>query len=203
VQQLPALQKQRIDIATRVQNAKFLYEMGKYDEAEAILVQVVKDDPTNRSAPYYLDLIKEARYMDDARRREEGVKSAIGRVESAWIQSRKRDDLPKPNPMYDTNLVYTSKGRQRILSKLDSIRLNEVSYTAYPLKEVVAKLRTESQTRTRNRQAARFLPMPLPRPPPARCPPPRRRSRLISAPRRSSISIRRWPISAWRMSWMP
>jgi tetratricopeptide (TPR) repeat protein len=67
----PALEKEKIDIATRVQNAKFLYEMGKYNEAEVILTEVVKEDPSNRSAPYYLDLIKEARYMDRARRREQ------------------------------------------------------------------------------------------------------------------------------------
>jgi type II secretory pathway component GspD/PulD (secretin)/tetratricopeptide (TPR) repeat protein len=142
----PALEKEKIDIATRVQNAKFLYEMGKFNEAEAILVQVVKDDPSNRSAPYYLDLIKEGRYMDRARRREEGVKGAIGDVEGSWISSRKREGLPVPNPMWDTNLVYTTKGRQQIRSKLDSIMLNEVTYDL-PLKDVLAKLRNESQKR--------------------------------------------------------
>ena len=142
----PAIQKEKIDIATRVQNGKFLYEMGKYDEAELILVQVIKEDPSNRSAPYYLDLIKEARYMDRARRREGGVKSAIGDVEGDWIESRKRNLLPVPNPMYDTNLVYTTKGRQQILSKLSSITLNEVTYDL-PLKDVLAKLRNESVKR--------------------------------------------------------
>ncbi len=53
-----------IDIATRVQNGKFLYEMGKYDESEKLLKQVLKDAPNNRTVPYYLDLIKEARYME-------------------------------------------------------------------------------------------------------------------------------------------
>jgi len=147
LKKIPELEKQKIDLATRVQNAKFLYEMGKYDESEAILVQVIKEDPSNRTAPYYLDLIKEARYMDKARRRESGVKSAIVNVEGAWVESDKRNSLPVPNPMWNTNLVYTSKGRQRILSKLDSIMLNEVSYNQLPLKEVLVKLRTESQKR--------------------------------------------------------
>jgi type II secretory pathway component GspD/PulD (secretin) len=142
----PALEKEKIDIATRVQNAKFLYEMGKYNEAEAILTEVVKDDPGNRSAPYYLDLIKEARYMDRARRREESDKGAIGDVEGSWIESRKRNYLPVPNPMWDTNLVYTTKGRQQIRSKLDAITLNEVTYDL-PLKDVLTKLRNESQKR--------------------------------------------------------
>jgi type II secretory pathway component GspD/PulD (secretin)/tetratricopeptide (TPR) repeat protein len=146
IKRAPSLEKEKIDIATRVQNAKFLYEMGKYDEAEAILNQVIKEDPANRSAPYYLDLIKEARYMDRARRRESGVKSSIGDVEADWIDNRKRDMLPVPNPMWDTNLVYTTKGRQQIKSKLDAITLNEVTYDL-PLKDVLVKLRKESQAR--------------------------------------------------------
>ncbi len=98
LKQLPAFEQQKIDIATRVQNGKLLYEMGKYNEAEAILNQVVKDDPSNRSAPYYLDLLKEARYMDSARRREENVKSAIGNVEHAWIPSLQTGESARPEP---------------------------------------------------------------------------------------------------------
>ena len=152
----PVLEQEKIDIATRVQNAKFLYEMGKYNEAEVILIQVVKDEPSNRSAPYYLDLIKEARYIDRARRREEGVKGAIGDVEGSWIESRKRNDLPVPNPMWDTNLVYTTKGRQQIRSKLDAITLNEVTYDL-PLKDVLVKLRNESQKRDPDGIGINFL----------------------------------------------
>jgi type II secretory pathway component GspD/PulD (secretin)/tetratricopeptide (TPR) repeat protein len=146
IKRAPALEKEKIDIATRVQNAKFLYEMGKFDEAEVILIDVVKEDPSNRSAPYYLDLIKEGRYMDRARRRESGVKSSIGDVEAAWIDQRKRDALPVPNPMWSTNLAHTTLGRQQTLSKLNSITLNEVTYDL-PLKDVLAKLRNESQKR--------------------------------------------------------
>jgi type II secretory pathway component GspD/PulD (secretin)/tetratricopeptide (TPR) repeat protein len=156
LKRVPSLEKEKIDIATRVQNAKFLYEMGKYNEAELILVQVVKEDPSNRSAPYYLDLIKEARYMDLARRREEGVKGAIGDVEHAWIASRKREALPIPNPMWGTNLVYTTKGRQQILSKLNNIMLNEVTYDL-PLKDVLTKLRKESQARDPDGAGINFL----------------------------------------------
>jgi tetratricopeptide (TPR) repeat protein len=120
--------EQKVDIPSRVQNAKLLYEMGKYDEAEVILLQVVKDDPSNRSAAYYLDLIKEVRYMERARRREEGVKSP-------------------PLPIrFKTNQVYITKGRQYILSKLESIMLDEVNFDL-PLMEVLARLQIESQKR--------------------------------------------------------
>ena len=67
---IPGIEQEKLDISTRVQNAKILYEMGKYDESEAILVEVMREDASNRTAPYYLDLIKEARYMDRARARE-------------------------------------------------------------------------------------------------------------------------------------
>jgi type II secretory pathway component GspD/PulD (secretin)/tetratricopeptide (TPR) repeat protein len=146
IKRAPGLEKEKIEIATRVQNAKFLYEMGKYDEAEVILELVMKQDPANRSAPYYLDLIKEARYMDRARRRELSVKGSIGDVEADWVDSGKRDVLPVPNPMWNTNLVYTTVGRQQIRSKLDAITLNEVTYDL-PLKDVLVKLRKESQAR--------------------------------------------------------
>jgi Mg-chelatase subunit ChlD/type II secretory pathway pseudopilin PulG len=59
------------DVALRMQNAKLLFEMGKYDDAAVILKQVSKDDPSNRTAAYYLDLNKEAGYADSARRKEE------------------------------------------------------------------------------------------------------------------------------------
>jgi len=101
-----------------VENAKFLYEQGKYDEAETILEQVIREDPSNRTPPYYLDLIKEARYVGQ----------------------------PGPNPMWNTNLVQTTMGRQQILSKLNAITLNEVTYDL-PLKDVLVKLRKESQAR--------------------------------------------------------
>lgn len=78
--------KQKLTIAVRVQNAKLLYEMGKYDEAEAILVQVWKEDPSNRTAPYYLDMIKEARYLH---------------------QARKQVDKPVPAPQDDPSVLYS------------------------------------------------------------------------------------------------
>ncbi|HEX3720771.1 MAG TPA: M56 family metallopeptidase [Verrucomicrobiae bacterium] len=51
-------EKQHPDIAIRIQNAKLLYETGKLDAAKAIFLQVLRDDPANPTAPYYLDLIK-------------------------------------------------------------------------------------------------------------------------------------------------
>ena len=55
VKMVPEIEQQKVDIGTKIQNAKLLYEMGKYDDAEAILNQVVKADPSNKTAPYYLE----------------------------------------------------------------------------------------------------------------------------------------------------
>jgi beta-lactamase regulating signal transducer with metallopeptidase domain len=53
-------EKPMVDAASRVQQAKALYEQGKFNEADAILVRVIKEEPSNRAARYYMDLIKEA-----------------------------------------------------------------------------------------------------------------------------------------------
>src|SRR5665213_334262 len=146
VKTIPAHQKEVVELATMVQNAKLLYEMGKYAESEVMLKEVLKRDPSNRQAPYYLDLIREATFADKARAREGSAKSQIEKVEQAWILPTKQEALPIPNSFARTNLVYTSSGRQKILSKLAAIHLNEVLYDL-PLNEVIKQLRDESKKR--------------------------------------------------------
>lgn len=123
------------DIAKRVQKAKLLYERGKLNEAEAILVQILKDDPSNRTAAYYLDLIQTARDMDRTRK---------GQI--------------TPIPLATNNAVYATvtAGRQEILSKLSRIRLHEVQYDL-PLTEVLTQLRVESQERDLDGVGVNFL----------------------------------------------
>jgi beta-lactamase regulating signal transducer with metallopeptidase domain len=53
---------QEDDISPQIREAKLEYEKGNLDEAERICVEILKDQPSNRAAPCYLDLIKEARY---------------------------------------------------------------------------------------------------------------------------------------------
>lgn len=157
VKSIPAIQQQKIEAAQKIQDAKLLYEMGKYDEAKVILVKVLHDDPSNKTAPYYLDLIKEAQFAATARIREGVAKSAIAEVEKAWIPSNKRDSLPIPNPMAHTNLVYTSQGRQDILSKMEHIHFKEVSYKDLPLSGVLDALNKESQMRDVDQVGINFM----------------------------------------------
>ena len=155
VKMIPEMKQQQIDIGTKIQNAKLLYEMGKFDDAEIVLNQVMKLDPANKTAPYYLDLVKEARYAATMHKREAVAKSSLAVVEKEWIPPSKQESLPIPNPLAHTNLVYTTQGRQDIISKLEHIRLNEVSYDL-PLSEVLNRLRIESQKRDPDRHRHQF-----------------------------------------------
>ncbi|MGA3181771.1 MAG: hypothetical protein ABSF38_15625, partial [Verrucomicrobiota bacterium] len=146
----PNVEKIRNDVAIMVQDGKLLYELGRYDDAEIKLKQALKMDPSNTSVPYYLDLIQEARYMDAARRREIGTKKELLDVEKEWLQSTKAESLPQPNAWANTNLVYTSKGRQTILYKLQIITLEELDLggeNGLPLSEVLRFLKDESRKR--------------------------------------------------------
>jgi tetratricopeptide (TPR) repeat protein len=103
---LPAIQKEKLDAATTVQNAKFLYEMGKYDEAEDRLNDVIKQDPGNKAAFYYLNLIKEARYVNESRSREALAKTRIADVTGKWILENKNESLPVPSDGADQFDLY-------------------------------------------------------------------------------------------------
>jgi len=156
LKRIPKVQEERIDIGTRIQNGKLLYEMGKLKEAELELKEAIKIDPNNKAAYYYLDLIKEADFKNRASAREEYEKERVGSVEKGWLPPHKQELLPTPNPMARTNLVYTTKGRQQIFAKLEMIHLNEVSYDL-PLSEVLKTLRDESKKRDPDQKGINFL----------------------------------------------
>jgi general secretion pathway protein D len=163
---VPDIKKQQMDVATKIQNAKLLYEMGKYDDAEVMFVQILKIDPANKPAAYYLDLLKEARFAEDARAREAVAKSAIAKVEKSWIPATKQnsvailDELSHAAPR--TNMIYTTPGRQEIFSKLDRIRIQSVSYDGVSLNLVLDRLRIESQKRDPDGVGINFMWNPQP-----------------------------------------
>jgi len=99
---------ERIATSTKVQNARFLIEMGRLKEAEELLKAAVKEDPENRATFYYLNLIKEQVYAQESRKREITMKDQMVEVERAWNKPTQRDSLPPfGNPFANTNLVYT------------------------------------------------------------------------------------------------
>jgi len=75
-------QKKAVD--TMVQDGRFLYEMRLLTEAKSKLKQAIQQDPSNRAAYYYLSLIQEAQYGDEARKRDLTQKERLVEVERAW-----------------------------------------------------------------------------------------------------------------------
>jgi general secretion pathway protein D len=126
--------EQRVKASMLVHDGKLLYEMGKLDEAKAKLTQAIKMDPQNEAARYYLNVVAEAKFS---------------------ANPVKRELLPVPKP--NTNAIHIGQGRPAIMSKLDRIRLDRVSFDGLPLIEVVRFLSDESRKRDPEKQGINFL----------------------------------------------
>jgi general secretion pathway protein D len=154
---LPAITKEKVDVSTKVQNAKVLFEAGKIKEAKQILMQAMKEDPQNQATYYYLNLISEAEFKEALNRRDVASRQALVQVESDWAARFNRETLPQPNPYSRTNLVHTSPSRRVIYNKLDRIRLDNVTYDGLPLTEVVKLLSEEAKRRDPERKGLNFI----------------------------------------------
>jgi tetratricopeptide (TPR) repeat protein len=139
---------ERVATSTLVQDARFLIEMGRIDEAEKLLKQAVKNDPEHRAAFYYLTLIKEQRYAQEARKREISVKDRMVDVEKSWNEPVGRDLLPTPNAFARTNLTYSSPSRQNLYRKLETLRIDDFPLSSdVDLVEVLKELGSEIRKR--------------------------------------------------------
>lgn len=148
VRRADEFQAERIATSTLVQDARFLIEMGRIDEAEVKLKQAVKNDPEHRAAFYYLTLIKEQRYAQEARKREISVKDRMVDVEKSWNEPLGRELLPTPNPYARTNLIYTSPTRQALFRKLETLRIDDFPLSSdVDLVEVLKELGSEIRKR--------------------------------------------------------
>lgn len=155
---IPEVQNTKITVGTMVQDGKLLFEMRKLDDAEAKLREAIRLDPDNKAAYYYMNLIQEARYGDEARKRDNVQKSRLVDVEKAWNPPVQREILPSPNFYIRTNMVNTSsRSRQLIMAKLDKMMLKEVFFDGLPLSEVVRFLSEESKKQDPNKKGINFL----------------------------------------------
>ena len=125
-----------IKASTLTHDGKLLYEMGRLDAAEAKLEEAIKRDPQNQAAAYYLKLVREARLGQDG---------------------NPRHLLPTPEPNARTNSIRVSVGRQDIIHKLASIRLDRVSYDGLPLSEVLRSLTDEVRKRDPDKRGVNFI----------------------------------------------
>jgi len=155
---VPEVREEKIKYAQLVQDGRFFYEMGKLDEAETRLKEVMRKEPSNKSAFYYLSLVEEARHLEEEHKRGFTSKAALVDIKKAWNSPILRDQLPKANPFGTTNLVHTSKGAQMIRSKLDRILLQETPpFDGLPLSEVLKYLREESVKRDPDKRGINFI----------------------------------------------
>src|SRR5688572_16828425 len=170
IARIPDIQRERADAGTLVHDGKLLFEMGKLDAAEAKLQQAIAIDPGNAAAFRYLNILREQRHIQANARREEWSKQTLLQVDKAWNEPLKRELLPQPNIYARTNLVHTGPGRQAIYSKLERIRLDELSYDGLPLSEVVKSLSEEAKRRDPERRGINIIVsgnVDMPPPPPA------------------------------------
>src|SRR4029078_6448751 len=97
--------------------------------------EAMRLDPGSPTAYYYYNLIEqERRKQASGGRNIDSLKKMVA-VDTAWQDSVKRNNLQIPNPYARTNMVFTSQGRQAIMSKLEHIRLDTVFYDGLPLSE--------------------------------------------------------------------
>lgn len=155
--EVPGLITNKTTAATLVQDGKLLYELGKWDEAEAKLEEAIKEDPNNKAGAYYMNLIQEARFSAASRQREVDARKQVVEIENAWVPDVQREMLPVPNPYARTNLIHTGAGRQKIVSKLNRIELNEVKYDGLELSEVIKNLSEEAKKRDPDKEGINFI----------------------------------------------
>ena len=162
-QQFPIIADEKTEANTLVRDGKLLYEMGKFEEAEAKLRQAVKLDPNNQGAFYYLSLVKQGTYAREERLTTTDNESRMVQVAKEWESPIRNAQLslPVPNPYASTNLIHTGPGREAIMSKLNRIRTDFVS-DSLPLSEVVRILSETAKQRDPDKKGINFLINPNP-----------------------------------------
>ncbi len=109
-----------------VRDGKWLYEMGKLDDAEAKLRNAIALNPNDQTAIYYLNLTTKARDVSQSR--------------SAKIIYPDWDTSPVKNHLYHAEVI---KGRRNIVTELNRVIPANVFYDQVPLGLVVSGLQNE------------------------------------------------------------
>ena len=158
LQRVPYILNDQTNASILVQDGKLLYEMGKLEEAEAKLQQALKLDPDNEGAIYYLNLAKQARYDREGHQHTIDNQDRMVQVEDAFVRPNNTLLLPIPNPYAATNLIFTGPGRQVIVSKLDRIHIDSISWPdGLPLSEVLRNLAQQSKLRDPDKKGINFM----------------------------------------------
>ncbi|HJO54250.1 MAG TPA: hypothetical protein QF373_07095, partial [Verrucomicrobiota bacterium] len=152
--------EEKTQAATLVQDGKLLYEMARYDQAEAKLRQALKIDPANRGGAYYMVLVQEAKNAVQVKKRDMTSRESIKDVTKDWVAPGMNFDLGDPEAregllfpnvlsrVAPTNSfpknVYTGPGRLRIHRLLKNSRLEKFPRTgtvdSLSLRDIVSDL---------------------------------------------------------------
>ncbi len=163
LQQVPTIANEKTEADTLVRDGKLLYEMGKFEEAEAKLQQALKLDPANEGAFYYMNLVKQGIYAREERMHSLDDQTRIVEVTKAWESPmRNSAQLSVPNPYATNTLIHTGPGREVIMNKLNRIRLDRVFYDGLPLSEVIRDLSEQAKLRDPDKVGINFLINPNP-----------------------------------------
>jgi type II secretory pathway component GspD/PulD (secretin)/beta-lactamase regulating signal transducer with metallopeptidase domain len=142
---------------TLVQEGKLLYEMGQFEEAGAKLNQAMKLDPNAQGASYYLSLVRQAVYARAELNGTNSVADSRVQVPNAWTP-KVGIGMPVPNPFITNNNVLTGSNREAIYRKLNSIRLESVSWgNGIPLSEIIRYLNAESKALDPDNKGINFI----------------------------------------------
>ena len=154
----------KIEADKLIQNGKLHYEKGHFRDAETNFNQALKLDPENQRAFYYLSLVKQVIYAREEHNGTNSVADSRVQVPNAW-SPKVGIGLPVPNP-YGTNKdIHTSPGREMIYGKLNSLRLESISWSnGLPLSEVIRYLAEQSKLRDPDKKGVNFVfnPNPIP-----------------------------------------
>jgi tetratricopeptide (TPR) repeat protein len=158
-EQVPQIAAQKTDAGTLVRDGQLLYEMGKFDEAEAKLNQALALDPDSASAFYYMNLIQQSKFQRESLQHTVDTQKRMAQVEKQWVLPTSKVTNPsQPNPYATNNLIYTGSGRQSIISKLDRIHLdNFTTGDGIPLSEVLRNLSEQAKLRDPDKKGINFL----------------------------------------------
>jgi len=178
----PAAEPVKLQIIARdaipdlVRHAKSFLDVDKLDQAEALLDEILSEEPTNQVAMGYWNLVQE-------KRKAKAHEIAAVNRPTNWPLSQFQAILPanqnlpdknsgEPNSgrvdrgtnpsqstisRADPNVSRTSGLRENIQAKLDQLVLKEIAFDAVPLSEVLKALSTETRKLDPEKRGINFL----------------------------------------------
>ena len=113
--------KTKIAADTLIQDARVLIDAGLYDEASDALDAAKAIDPGNTNVLYFTNILRELQNIRKIQENETQFKEKISEIQTLKSWPVNKDNLPIPNSFGTTNLIHSSKGRSKILNKLNKL----------------------------------------------------------------------------------